>query len=1449
MFGIVFTLAAILCLVTALGVAGDPLDVTNEPTEPWVFDEGNVTTIKSETWTIRYDITVTAGSSLYIVVSDWTFDSADPLNPVKIELIDGYLEFNQTDMSAEEGSPGYYIDARDMMKINGGKITGLASNPSTGAGISIYHTEADISFAEVNGTQGHAIFADDSNLTVYGCTIKDVGGHGIYLDDSYNQYGHNYTCDIFETDIYDISSYAINIRAYDNHGSIYLNTLYVDIHDASYGINVDIGPRSSYNNGDGNVYLNLNFTKIHQTSSYGMYIYNYYQRTGALVRELLLNLTNSEVSNTGSSYGIYLRNYYCTVNFTLRMENFTLRETGSYGFYIYNYRGSTTGSLYAIDSVFTMARSYNIYCYGYFGGFTDGIDFINCEFSEAGSYGLYLNLPYHNVDHVTFENCSFLNNNYYGMYFYTYRSTLSPVNIWNSTVSGNTQAGLYWYSSSEAKGGGFNFTNTHFEDQPGNAVWMRPYYLDGPFELQMVDCTVNNSGPVLFEVPNGPYYANGRLKVNIFNSTFTNITGTALIVKVNVYRYGLTSSINIENSSLADIGGDGVSLTSGITVYGTTRQVHNVDTRILNTTFINIQGSAINIMSQDPESPGKRAYLVHSVYIKTAQRGVFTIGASGEVWSSDFIDILKEYTLVLTGTCRLVYNDFPSINERKFRAMDGGVIVFVFDLQIIVRWNTGAPAIGANVKIMDNKQKLISVQTVREVDGSLPVLTLEPHVIREIGILSQAPYVINVTFLEISRTLGVRLERNEEVIIVIDDHTDPDIFILYPKAGHIQQTTTLEVRGSAWDTQSGIESVQLSLDGRNWTVAEGSWLRWNATIYVTPEQISEFGGLFNLRAKAVDYALNERVVTVIVRVDPTPPELNVDFPYSGYVTNDPELWVRGVTEVGSSVKINGEPVNVVVSMFNHMVTLYEGTNSISVVSIDPLGNIMIEQMKVRLDTQDPFFILITPEGDEMTNTEELIVEAQLEENLKVTINDQVVVYDSDEYVKGSGILECPVSLTSGQNPLEIIVEDEAGNVIVIDRVVTLDRTPPWINVFSPSDGQSLARPEVTIKGTVEPSARLFVQDEDVTIRNGYFERVILALEGPNNVTLVAFDEAGNQYEEILNIFIDTVDPMMSISEPEADYVTVTETRFVISGMIEKDDEGVLSGTRILINGEDSTIIDDGDGASRVMIEIGADGAFSIPIDLEEGRNEYTIEVMDGVENTVSVTKVIYLDTRAPTLVIYLDPIKVEEDGSFSTSSLILNLTGYTEPSSDLRVLDILLGVDEEGRFSMNIDLVEKDDTKIIVTSTDMAGNIRTLEETITHTTGPGGGDGDEDDGLMFLIIALILFVLIAIIAIFFVRTQREHYIEMEIAQSTPIADLEDLDTDLDIEVDESGGEEGAEIGEEAEASSPPRPRPHPRRAAAPRPVRAPVPKMEDKELSDQGAEADIVADETEQEGD
>ena len=812
-----------------------------------------------------------------------------------------------------------------------------------------------------------------------------------------------------------------------------------------------------------------------------------------------------------------------------------------------------------------------------------------------------------------------------------------------------------------------------------------------------------------------------------------------------------------------------------------------------------------------------------------------------------FSDNLKEDVTAIGSSATMYFTDFDSITDDKFTVFGFGEIEFVFDLVVFVRWDTGTGAVGASVEIMDNTEKLISVQTVKNEDGSVPVYTMTPYWVTPVGIYSESPYVINVEFMDMSRTEGIRLNKNKEVIILLEDHLEPRIVLLYPDTGHVQQSTELEVRGSAWDSQSGVVSVQISLDGENWMVADGKWIHWNLTFEVSDELIRQFGGYFVLRAKAIDSAGNEGEAFAVIRVDPTPPKLKIDFPMNGYVTNNPVLYVRGVTELGSTVKVNGEVTEVVVSMFNHRLQLLEGPNSISIISVDPLGNIQIETLTVTLDTQEPYLILISPEMDEITNQDEVLIQAQVEEGLTVYINDYPIEYGSDHYPKGEGILEFPVALEPGENPIIIRAMDMAGNSIIVERTVMLDRTPPWISVAAPLDGERLARPEVTVKGTVEAGVKLFVQDENVGTGNGYFERVILAVEGENEIILKAIDPAGNVYTEAVTIFVDTVPPGLTVTEPTPDMVITGEQRFYINGSIALNESGVLTDDRLLLNGYTYTTLYNEDGLKvRVPLQINEDGTFSIILDLEQGRNDFNIEVLDPVGNAARVSRTVYLDAIAPTLVLYMDPIMRDELGEFYTNALTLNLTGYTNPGSELRILDILVSVAPDGTFQINLDLVPEDTTSIVVTSKNSAGNLRTIEETVTQMQVETTSEEEEGLGTWFFITALVVFVVVAMVAFMLVRSRREEYIEIQTAEETQLADLEateheiDLGSDLDEELDASV--------EPAAAISRPRPRPSTQKGPRPKPVKPEEPEMTEKDLSDQGAESDIGADEIEQEG-
>jgi hypothetical protein len=1469
-FGILALVAVFALVAIASGVSADPADTNSAPTEDWIFDEGKNTTIRNKVWTLQYNITVMNGSVLKLDGCTFTINGTSAWDPVYIfSDFNSTLELTSSKFLAEEGSSGFYVEAHDNMTITDCEFTGLVENPGGNAGITMIGTEfmkAQVDFVEVHDTWmcGAFFFENVGMVDMSNCEIYDIEGTGVIFYGDTTIFDTWYNLSIIDTNIYNCEEDGLGVYGVDHAGIFGVDVYNTDIWNISEDAIFMLLGGSGGDNGNGSLFASYDLMDIYDVGDMAIYMSTLYTKAGDgnmsnIFNATFTNMTITDIKNTG----MYVQLVYSTVDYSLVIDNVvftnisldpTFQRIGAIWWWFQQSQGST--QMYVANTIFKNCNpsAFEVWDYG-----GNDFHFYECEFTGMTQTAAQLSVRSSASQSPTmFENCSFHDADASGINSYLeYRANGIPVIVSNCTFYNLTYAAMQTDSTSYAGGQGFNISGSDIHDIDGMAVDVYGYYTEGGLTLHLRNSTVTRTGGVRIELGQDSYQAGAHMDVIIINSSVDWSSGTAVGVFGNSYYNPCRVFFQFINSTVTEALGDGIAIKTEIS--GTSsyyKPKWDASVTILNATITDVDGIGISMQSGSSTLPGDRDFKMNYTTVYGAQRGLFNVGFSGSVYYCDIQNTLKEDVFVIDARLDLWYCSFVNINERKFKAYDGGEILFHYDMDIFVRWDTGAAAIGATVQVLDNKDTLIAVLTVQKRDGSLPTFTMIPFFVRETGIFSDTPYVITATFLEVTKTVGVKLDANKEVYVILEDHFDPEIFILYPKEGHLQQSTTLQVRGSAWDSQSGIDQVLVTIDGENWEEATGD-LRWNHTFVVNETLIGKFSGLFLLRAKAIDNALNEKVAFVMIRIDPTPPELNVDFPYDGYTTNNPELWVRGVTELGSTVEINSQPVELVVSMFTHKVMLVEGPNTISVISIDPLGNIQIERLTIYLDTQEPYIILTSPEEERaMTNEEVITIEATVEEDLHITVNGYHVPYGSDNYPEGAGILSYDVALEPGENVIVIQARDEADNLRIIDFVVVYDTTEPWIQVISPSNGAVLPRPEITVIGTIDPTSILKIQGETVTVTNGFFEIVILAFEGENTLTLEAEDAAGNVYEEDLTFTVDTRDPMLDITMPDEDDVTTNEVRYVIEGTTGFEDLGgswVVSAGTVLVNGLDYTEVYDEDSGEilPVLIQVDDQGNFQIPVDLLEGRNEFTIEALDEVGNKASTTVTVRLDTVAPTLVMYIDPVFFDKQDDLVSHAFAVNITGYTDPGSYLTINDIPLPVSEDGEFTTGYDL-SPDQTVITLVSIDSANNERTVIQTIIHkdVEDPEGTD-EWDLGLIILLIAIVLLAVVIIGMFVYVRGRREDIVEMEAAEATPLAPMEETvleepDTlpgpdELDVEAEE----------EPAPTSAPARPRPRPPQArrAAPRPVpREGMPEVEDKDLSEKDAEADIGADETDQEG-
>ncbi|NOQ54202.1 MAG: hypothetical protein GQ558_06320, partial [Thermoplasmata archaeon] len=785
--------------------------------------------------------------------------------------------------------------------------------------------------------------------------------------------------------------------------------------------------------------------------------------------------------------------------------------------------------------------------------------------------------------------------------------------------------------------------------------------------------------------------------------------------------------------------------------------------------------------------------------------------------------------------------------------IDSGSAKFWYRLNVKVEWDTGQWVENAVVEIMDNHHSLIGVYTQVDPSG-IPELFLNSFQFRETGQFTRSPYLLNVTFNAINERASAVLDQNKDVTIRIQDHVAPNVFINEPLPGHIQRSTSIDVRGSSFDSESLVRMVEVSIDGIEWIDTMGT-TSWTHTFSVSHQDVIDNGGMFIIRARAWDFANNSATTLTVVQVDPFPPELRIDFPSNEYQTNMPTIEVRGVTEAGTVVLVNGVETPVVGTLFTADVDLVEGPNTITVTAADMLGNAQSIKMEVVLDTKPPYVVLLTPEEGEMFTEATCLVSGQAEDDLVISVNGAILT--PGQY--NNGTFNYVLSLNRGTNLVIVEATDTAGNHLIITRTVILDDVMPILAIQSP-EMEETWQSDLTIMviGTTDPDSIILINDELVTLDHGLFTHAIVGIVGENLIVVKARDLAGNQVTTAMAVHIDVDPPTYVITRPEGDIDVVTTSDYIIEGT-------AIDAVKVDVNGDEYPILND---------------AFSIPVTLLEGANRFVLTIMDRAGNSVVTERRIYMDTIAPALVVRISGLQENSAGEmvYKTEKgqpATMTITGFTDDAIQIRINGELVPVSVEGYFVLDYSLNVNENNPIVITAVDVAGNEATWEETVRHAFFSGVEEEGFSWGYVILILGLILLIF-AIIAGWWRLGKTEEEMEMreveddEVLAPAAMPEVKqevDLEEEPDIEeeeeeivIDEEEEEEivveeeeeeeiVVEEEEEVHELSPPEERP---KTETSRPDSGPSEdvtiEIDEKDLEEKDADAEIGADDTDQEG-
>ncbi|MCX8173285.1 MAG: hypothetical protein N3F63_01560 [Thermoplasmata archaeon] len=410
---------------------------------------------------------------------------------------------------------------------------------------------------------------------------------------------------------------------------------------------------------------------------------------------------------------------------------------------------------------------------------------------------------------------------------------------------------------------------------------------------------------------------------------------------------------------------------------------------------------------------------------------------------------------------------------------------------------------------------------------------------------------------------------------------------LWPANGSVLRDAKIsgKYRDSEGTLKTNVSQVQVYINGANVT----PFCVWNASEFSVPVLLAE--GNYNVTVVIADANGIPATADIQFRVDRTAPPLNVISPENYLITRESLLFVVCESEPDAMVYVNQVPAETEdPGIFFCGIHLIEGWNVVEVKAVDVAGNVAIDRRNVCLDSSPPPLTITFPATGYITRSPYITVTGVSEYGARVTVNGVSAAPDlTGKFAAGITLPE------EGENQVEVIATDSAGNENRFSFVAVLDRTPPEITLdpVEPLTASSV----ITISGMVRDAyldPYVYVNAMKVQVIGQKFSVPVLLSEGTNAVKIAAMDMAGNVNTRFLTVTLDTTPPPLNLTLPDK----VTLAKITINGSTEP-------GAKLWIN--------------NVSVYVNPQGNFSYVLNLTKGVNFVTVKVSDTAGNTRILT--------------------------------------------------------------------------------------------------------------------------------------------------------------------------------------------------------------------------------------
>jgi len=338
------------------------------------------------------------------------------------------------------------------------------------------------------------------------------------------------------------------------------------------------------------------------------------------------------------------------------------------------------------------------------------------------------------------------------------------------------------------------------------------------------------------------------------------------------------------------------------------------------------------------------------------------------------------------------------------------------------------------------------------------------------------------------------------------------------------------------------------------------------------------------------------------------------------------------------------------------------------------------------DITPPVVTITGPTEGEVTNTSPITVTGAIFEAADLTtvlVNGQAATIAG---TKPNFTFNLPIDLGEGENPIQVIAQDGAGNEGQAQVAV----------ITSPDDGLQTYSSAITITGTVDDAtATVSINGTQVTVSTQEFIWEDYPLtEGSNEIIASAQDPAGNTSSiQITVTYVLLNPPQVNISSP-ADGTVVAKESISVTGTVDDPTATVK------VNNISATI--DNEGNFEVL---------SVPA-YNEGSNIISaVAVNPAGQGQDSIT--IIRDITAPVITL----TNPQEGAVFNTQSI--DVTGTIDDPQAQITVNGYQAVIENGVFTVFSFALTEGENQLTITAQDSVGNSsQIIAKVILDTTAP-----------------------------------------------------------------------------------------------------------------------------------